>query len=85
MCLGYFFNMLSMNVCTTMHWPGRLMKELNVCTVYNNRCNKELNKLTCSVHCETVSVVRRADGFVDNPRKAILGKGGGSRTRGTHM
>ena len=34
-CLAYFFNMLSMDVCTTRHWQtyGRLVQELNVCTV----------------------------------------------------
>ena len=33
--LGSFFDMLSMGVCTPRHWqtPGRLMQELNVCTV----------------------------------------------------
>ena len=31
-----FFDMLSMGVCTTRHWQtsGRLVQELNVCTVY---------------------------------------------------
>ena len=35
-CLAYFFDMLSMDVCTTRHWQtsGRLVQELNVCTVY---------------------------------------------------
>ena len=32
------FDMLSMGVCTTRHWqaPGRLVQELNVCTVLGN-------------------------------------------------
>ena len=34
--LGLFFDMLSMGICTTRHWQmfGRLVQELNVCTVY---------------------------------------------------
>ena len=34
-CLAYFFDMLSMGVCATRHWQmsGRLVQELNVCTV----------------------------------------------------
>ena len=34
--LGLFVDMLSMGVCTTTHWQtsGRLVQELNVCTVY---------------------------------------------------
>ena len=33
--LGLFFDMLSMDVCTTRHWhtSGRLVQELNVCSV----------------------------------------------------
>ena len=35
MCLAYFLEMLSVDVYTTSHWQtsGRLMQELNVCTV----------------------------------------------------
>ena len=35
MCFAYYFDMLSMGVCTTSHWQtsGRLVQELNVCTV----------------------------------------------------
>ena len=35
MCLAYFFDMLSMGVCTTRYWqtPGRLVQDLNVCNV----------------------------------------------------
>ena len=35
MCLAYFLDMLSMNVCTTrlFQTSGRLVQELNVCTV----------------------------------------------------
>ena len=35
MCLAYFFDMLSMWMCTNRHWQtsGRLVQELNVCTV----------------------------------------------------
>ena len=34
---GLFFAQLSMGVCTTKHWQtsGRLLQELNVCTVIN--------------------------------------------------
>ena len=34
-CLGYYFDMVAMGVCATGHWQtfGRLMQELNVCTV----------------------------------------------------
>ena len=34
-CLAYFFDMLSMVVCTIRHWEtsGRLVQELNACTV----------------------------------------------------
>ena len=34
-CLAYLFYIASMGVCTTYHWhtPGRLVQELNVCTV----------------------------------------------------
>ena len=37
MCLAYFFDMLSMVVCTTRHseTSGRLVKDLNACTVAN--------------------------------------------------
>ena len=35
MCLDYFFDMLSLGVCIARHWQasGRLVQELNVCTV----------------------------------------------------
>ena len=35
MCLVYFFDMLSMGVCTTRHWQmsGRLVQELSACSV----------------------------------------------------
>ena len=35
MCFAYYFDMLSMGVCTTSHWQtsGRLVQELNVYTV----------------------------------------------------
>ena len=38
--LGLCFDMLSMVVCTTRHWqtPGRLVQELNVCTVHIKHC-----------------------------------------------
>ena len=34
-CLAYFLDVSVMFVCTTMHWQkyGRLVQELNVCTV----------------------------------------------------
>ena len=34
-CLAYFIDVLSMDVCTTRHWQtsGRLVQELNDCTV----------------------------------------------------
>ena len=34
--LGLFYDMLSMDICTTMYWEmsGRLVQELNVCTGY---------------------------------------------------
>ena len=34
-CMAYVFDMLYKGVCTTQHWQtsGRLMHELNVCTV----------------------------------------------------
>ena len=37
MCLAYFFEMLSMGVCTTRHWQmsDRLVQELNVSIVAN--------------------------------------------------
>ena len=36
--LGLFFDMLSIGVCTTRHWPtsGRLVQELSACTVHGN-------------------------------------------------
>ena len=36
MCSAHDFDMLFMGVCTTEHWQtsGRLVQELNVCTVY---------------------------------------------------
>ena len=35
MCLAYIFDMLSTSASTTRHWQtsGRLVQELNVCTV----------------------------------------------------
>ena len=38
MCLAYFFDMIPNGVCTTAHWQtsGRLVQELNVCTVYRD-------------------------------------------------
>ena len=37
MCLTYFFDMLDVVICTTGHWQtsGRLVQELNVCTVHD--------------------------------------------------
>ena len=35
MCLAYFFDTLSLGICTNRHWQAssRLMQEINVCTV----------------------------------------------------
>ena len=40
--LGLFFDMLSTDVCTTRHWQmyGRLVQELNVCTVDHRKSSK---------------------------------------------
>ena len=48
MCLTYYFDMLSMGVCTTRHWQttGRLVQELNVCTVPMNY-NLYLGRQVC--------------------------------------
>ena len=43
-CAWLMFDMLSMGVCTTRHWQtsGRLVQELNVCTVHVKRA-KHIN------------------------------------------
>ena len=39
--LGLFFDLLPMGLCTTRHWQssGRLVQELNICTVDVKICN----------------------------------------------
>ena len=50
MCLAYFFDVLSMDVCTTRHWQasGRLVQGLNVCLHAGTPWNKSV--LIIGVH-----------------------------------
>ena len=49
--LGLFSDMLSMGVCTTRHWQtsGRLVQELNVCTVTFVRALSGIKRIFFSV------------------------------------
>ena len=54
MFVACFFGTLSMSGCTTRHWQtsGRLVQELNVCTVYGfeiNACGQH-TRVTLSLH-----------------------------------
>ena len=52
--MAYFCDILSMGVCTTRHWKtsGRLVQELNVCTVQHVECTFDNHS-----HCSKLDLI----------------------------
>ena len=82
--LGLFFDMLFMGICTTRHWQtsGRLVQELNVCTVHLSYDVSRLNHCwikICHIYRYTVELVNLpCPKFAD---LAFLSQGGGTQVQ----